>query len=159
MAKAHVSPTTSTDYVKLKLGAESPSLNGQPSSGYSSGDYGEQEPNFKGNVDRWRCLICHRVVRNPVQTTCGHRFCERCLFEYLPADGTAVRCPANEEDCNMISREESNRTVGSKDHYKMSAQERQESLSFEGVSTAMVHWRGAGGEGFRLPCGGYGLFY
>ena len=112
MANAGVSPTPTTDYVKFKFGADSPPLNGQPSSGYSSGDYSEHEPKFKVNVDKWRCPICDRVVRNPVQTTCGHRFCERCLFEYLPADGTPVRCPANEEDCNMISREESTRTVG-----------------------------------------------
>ena len=112
MANAHVTPPPTTDYVKSKFAVDSSSLNGQPSSGYSSGDYSEHELKFKGNVDRWRCPICHRVVRHPVQTTCGHRFCEGCLFEYLPADGTAVRCPANEEDCNMISRDESNRTVG-----------------------------------------------
>ena len=112
MANGGVSPTLTTDYVKSKFAVDSSSLNGQPSSGYSSGDYSEHELKFKGNVDRWRCPICHRVVRHPVQTTCGHRFCDGCLFEYLPADGTAVRCPANEEDCNMISRDESNRTVG-----------------------------------------------
>ena len=46
------------------------------------------------------CSICHLAMRSPVQTVCGHRFCERCLvkaFRYcivctvdLMSSGTCV---------------------------------------------------------------------
>ena len=29
------------------------------------------------------CLICHFPLRAPVQTRCGHRFCNACLEEHL----------------------------------------------------------------------------
>jgi len=29
------------------------------------------------------CLICHLPFKKPVQTGCGHRFCEECLEEYF----------------------------------------------------------------------------
>ena len=28
-----------------------------------------------------KCPICLLAMRNPVQTKCGHRFCESCLLE------------------------------------------------------------------------------
>ena len=31
------------------------------------------------------CSICFLAMRNPVQTMCGHRFCETCLLK-------AIRC-------------------------------------------------------------------
>ena len=103
MAEACVSPT----YAVSKLVTDS-SVNGQPSSGYSlfgNDDEDETEPQFRDNVDRWRCHICHKVLRSPVQTVCGHRFCERCLMEYLPKDGSAVKCPADDKDeCGMLSK-------------------------------------------------------
>ena len=111
MANARVSPTQQYDGAatsKLYAGSSS-ALNGQPSSGYSSlgnDDPDTAGPKFKGNVEKWKCPICHRVVRNPVQTVCGHRYCESCLTDHLPKDGTAIKCPANEEDCEMISKED-----------------------------------------------------
>ena len=29
------------------------------------------------------CCICHWPLKEPVQTRCGHRFCEECLEEYF----------------------------------------------------------------------------
>ncbi len=54
------------------------SLNGLGSSDFSSVGSGDrdQEPEFRENVDKWRCPLCTRVVRNPVQTPCAHRFCD-----------------------------------------------------------------------------------
>ena len=35
-----------------------------------------------------KCPICLLAMRNPVQTKCGHRFCESCLLESF----TSARC-------------------------------------------------------------------
>ena len=110
MANARVSPTQyATAEAGTKLYNNLSSSNGQPSSGYSSLNNDELdtvEPKFKGDVEKWKCPICHRVLRNPVQTVCGHRYCEKCLTELLPKDGAPIKCPANEEDCEMISKED-----------------------------------------------------
>ena len=33
--------------------------------------------------DDFICLICHLLLKEPVLTRCGHRFCNACLEEYL----------------------------------------------------------------------------
>ena len=30
-----------------------------------------------------QCLICHLPLKEPIQTSCGHRFCKDCLEEYI----------------------------------------------------------------------------
>ena len=53
---------------------------------------------FKGNVEKWKCPICHRV-----QTVCGHRYCV-CLTEHLPKDG--IKMPANDDAiCDKIQKD------------------------------------------------------
>lgn len=66
---------------------------------------GTKNPTFKGDVKKWYCLYCKNILKNPVQTICGHRYCEQCLVNYLPKDGTPITCPAIEEDCEMISND------------------------------------------------------
>ncbi|GFN88482.1 tnf receptor-associated factor 2 [Plakobranchus ocellatus] len=39
------------------------------------------------------CRNCHRILRDPVQSQCGHRFCRSCLEELLVNDAV-VLCPA-----------------------------------------------------------------
>ena len=61
-------------------------------------------PNFAGLPERFKCVVCHSVLKDPWQTECGHRMCVSCmtrLFETAPE----VRCPANEDDCEIISRD------------------------------------------------------
>ena len=73
---------------------------GLSSSDFSSVGPGDrdQEPEFRENVDKWRCPLCTRVVRNPVQTPCGHRFCDSCRTEYIEKHGDPTICPVNKED-------------------------------------------------------------
>ena len=33
--------------------------------------------------DDFQCLICHLLLKEPVQTRCGHRFCKDCLEEHF----------------------------------------------------------------------------
>ena len=66
----------------------------------------DEEPQFKMNVDMLRCQSCFTVVSNVVQTGCGHRYCEDCLNNHLPDDGSAVKCPADEDYCETISKDQ-----------------------------------------------------
>lgn len=31
----------------------------------------------------WECSICALVLREPIQTECGHRYCRNCLKEHF----------------------------------------------------------------------------
>ncbi len=103
MANAY--PEKSSSYLKVTPPG---SINGLSSSDFSSVGSGDRnsEPEFRENVDKWRCPLCTRVVRNPVQTPCGHRFCDSCLTEYIRKHGDPTKCPANEEDCEDVSLKE-----------------------------------------------------
>ncbi len=103
MANAY--PEKSSSYPKVTPPG---SINGLSSSDFSSVGSGDrsQEPEFRENVDKWRCPLCTRVVRNPVQTPCGHRFCDSCLTDYIGKHGDPTKCPANEEDCEDVSLKE-----------------------------------------------------
>lgn len=106
-------PTSAATVGVPKPTADSLSTNDQPSSGYFSIIWTDNsydlEPIFREDIEKWRCLLCGKVVKFAVQTICGHRFCGQCLTEYLPKDDTAAKCPARETDCQMISQE--NHTV------------------------------------------------
>ena len=66
----------------------------------------DEKPQFKMDVDMLRCQSCFTVVSNVVQTGCGHRYCEDCLSNHLPDDGSAVKCPADEDYCETISKDQ-----------------------------------------------------
>ncbi|XP_064623145.1 TNF receptor-associated factor 3-like isoform X2 [Lineus longissimus] len=51
---------------------------------------------------RYYCTICRRVLRSPVQTFCGHRFCQSCLVSKLE-EVDQLRCPIGEEDCEVLT--------------------------------------------------------
>lgn len=42
---------------------------------------------------RQTCPVCLHAMRNPVQTVCGHRFCESCLLETFRGDDDPPICP------------------------------------------------------------------
>ena len=33
--------------------------------------------------ENFQCIICQLPSKEPVQTSCGHRFCKQCLVEYF----------------------------------------------------------------------------
>uniref|UniRef100_H3AZ94 TNF receptor-associated factor n=1 Tax=Latimeria chalumnae TaxID=7897 RepID=H3AZ94_LATCH len=58
-----------------------------PAAGFSSGiepvEGGYTECFVHPVGDNYKCELCHRVLCNPRQTECGHRFCETCLNALL----------------------------------------------------------------------------
>lgn len=62
------------------------------------------DPTFADIETRHRCLVCKNVLRDAMQTTCGHRICENCVPEIFEGKTEPVICPANEEDCDKLHR-------------------------------------------------------
>ncbi|XP_035664231.1 TNF receptor-associated factor 2-like [Branchiostoma floridae] len=58
-------------------------------------------PGFPDNIfktpdnQKYRCPFCQLILRDPVQTHCGHRYCSSCLDIFNPGDGAArcLSCP------------------------------------------------------------------
>ncbi len=77
---AYTQTEKSSSYLKV---SPAESLNGLGSSDFSSVSSGDrdQEPEFRENVDKWRCPLCTRVVRNPVRTPCGHQIHDSCRVD------------------------------------------------------------------------------
>ena len=54
--------------------------------------------------ERLKCPICLCAMRNPVQTKCGHRFCNNCLygsFRYYPLFNVQCR-PVTLRKCRLF---------------------------------------------------------
>ncbi|KAI6655030.1 hypothetical protein LOD99_2319 [Oopsacas minuta] len=48
---------------------------------------------FIGSVDeQFKCLICKKVMRDAVQTQCGHHFCYSCIFNFVKNSPNCI-CP------------------------------------------------------------------
>ena len=45
--------------------------------------FGHDEEFVNEVDDDFICLICQFALKEPILTTCGHRFCRDCLGEYL----------------------------------------------------------------------------
>jgi len=53
---------------------------------------------IKGNLDvKYQCSFCRYLLKNPIQSFCGHRFCKDCI-EYLVRDSDSVVCPSCKEE-------------------------------------------------------------
>ncbi|XP_064600729.1 TNF receptor-associated factor 3-like [Liolophura sinensis] len=59
-----------------------------------------ENPDFVSikEAEKYICILHNGVLRNAMQTSCGHRFCESCIHTYLQS-GDCLLCPAKEEDC------------------------------------------------------------
>ncbi|XP_062595865.1 TNF receptor-associated factor 3-like [Saccostrea cucullata] len=82
MAEAYSSLQSSTSSLKSSL-QETPPGN----------------PDFVNLDDKYRCVVCTGVVREAVQTPCGHRACEQCMSQLLQGNPKRVKCPAGEDSC------------------------------------------------------------
>ena len=38
------------------------------------------------------CLICQDTMTDPIQLSCGHAFCEECIFKWLVQNPTCPLC-------------------------------------------------------------------
>ena len=63
-------------------------------------------PEFVRLDSKYMCQKCQGVVREAMQTPCGHRLCQNCVNEMFVDDKSKVQCPANDEDCTEMSKEE-----------------------------------------------------
>lgn len=69
----------------------------------------DEDPQLVNPDPKYECLICvqnnnnHRLLRDPVQTTCGHRICRTCVEIYLGTERSKI-CPAGEHDCEVMTR-------------------------------------------------------
>lgn len=61
-------------------------------------------PNFEidnGLEARFQCPICLECLKDPVLTSCGHRFCEKCINDWLSQDGKGRTCPVDGQALNV----------------------------------------------------------
>ncbi|XP_061169632.1 TNF receptor-associated factor 2-like [Saccostrea echinata] len=67
---------------------------------------------FKGDFDlKLLCNTCNKVLRDPVQSYCGHRFCRECISDVV-SSGNQVQCKScieegvDNEDFSIIRKEQ-----------------------------------------------------
>ena len=46
---------------------------------------------------QFHCVSCKLLLKEPVQTTCGHRFCKSCVDEIIRKEATP-QCPECQEE-------------------------------------------------------------
>ncbi|XP_052768381.1 TNF receptor-associated factor 3-like [Mya arenaria] len=63
-------------------------------------------PQFVRLDSKHQCYICRHVVRNSMQTSCGHRICEECAPKLFEGKEEPVKCPAGEVDCEDLYRKD-----------------------------------------------------
>ncbi|XP_019619279.1 PREDICTED: TNF receptor-associated factor 2-like [Branchiostoma belcheri] len=61
------------------------------------------------NLQKFRCPICQQVLRDPVQTECGHRYCSSCIGGFLntSAGPRCLVCPT--EECPFLDKDKMNK--------------------------------------------------
>ncbi|RUS69430.1 hypothetical protein EGW08_022811 [Elysia chlorotica] len=77
------------------------------SSGASSGNYSFPEgddPELVERDEKYFCLVHGGLLKEPIQTSCGHRICKDCVEVYLGPNESKL-CPAGEEDCMEVRRD------------------------------------------------------
>lgn len=63
-------------------------------------------------TDNFRCPVCRGVLREAVQTRCGHRACAQCVRDLLAGNpGGVVPCPVSDDTCVVLKEEEIHRDV------------------------------------------------
>ena len=63
-------------------------------------------PRYVSLPDSYRCAACQGVLREAVQTECGHRACAVCVSQLLTENYQGgVTCPAKEESCVILKED------------------------------------------------------
>ncbi|XP_005089646.1 TNF receptor-associated factor 3 [Aplysia californica] len=84
-----------------------------PSSDYQSNNSGAGsgsfsllavDPKLVRHNEKYICPIHKGLLRDAVQTSCGHRLCFACVNDYLGTE-TSKMCPAGEDDCESVTRD------------------------------------------------------
>ncbi|KAJ7339337.1 hypothetical protein OS493_005730 [Desmophyllum pertusum] len=57
------------------------------------------ENGMKSFDPKYLCTSCRKVLRDPVQTSCGHRYCKSCI-EPLLSVSSSIKCLADSEEIN-----------------------------------------------------------
>ena len=61
-------------------------------------------PEFVSLDDKYICVYCEKLLKQPQQTMCGHRICGTCVDTMLK-DKPSVNCPGGDELCEAIGKE------------------------------------------------------
>ncbi|XP_060562563.1 TNF receptor-associated factor 3-like [Ruditapes philippinarum] len=59
-------------------------------------------PHFIRLEPRHCCHVCKNVLRDSMQTACGHRICKLCVGPLFDDKTEPIPCPAGEEDCSDL---------------------------------------------------------
>ncbi|XP_048734999.2 TNF receptor-associated factor 3-like isoform X2 [Ostrea edulis] len=63
-------------------------------------------PEFVSLTAKYTCIICGGVLRDAVQTRCGHRMCGQCGDQLLSSCPENIKCPADDESCVLLNETE-----------------------------------------------------
>ncbi|XP_002741325.2 TNF receptor-associated factor 2-like [Saccoglossus kowalevskii] len=57
---------------------------------------------------KYLCTLCKQVLRDPVQTTCGHRYCRSCIDDFINRPGTqrCFECAGEDDPDNIITADQ-----------------------------------------------------
>jgi hypothetical protein len=61
-------------------------------------------PEFVSLDDKYLCVQCKQLLRQPQQTMCGHRICADCVAQLL-RNTDSCTCPGNDDYCDAITKQ------------------------------------------------------
>ena len=61
-------------------------------------------PEFVQLDDKYICVYCKKLLKQPVQTMCGHRICSQC-FEQMLVGKESVMCPGGDDYCETLTND------------------------------------------------------
>ncbi|GFR91261.1 TNF receptor-associated factor 3 [Elysia marginata] len=62
-----------------------------------------EDPELVISEMKYFCMLCGFILKDPVQTECGHRMCKACVSVLLGTESSKP-CPGREEDCGLVTQ-------------------------------------------------------